>query len=469
MNKILKICNSVLKLLPYGLMNGVKRVICFTMYHISKDAKKKQLWLGRMEKFAFRSGKNVARLHRNIENVLTNVRQRVAKKHKATVWLVCYEVSQWTFQSIYDAMIRRPEFDVFVFLSRPWERDWDKEAVNHMAEFFESRGMKTVRDYNHLNKPDIIIFSIFEANKLSIDPVAVSKDAVCCYVPYFWSIVANSSEYFFKNDRLGYFTRAYMNDEIDVRTAMSGRCTYRKGVVCSGRPKNDECALRLAHRESIKCDVWKTKGLKRIIYAPHWSIGVCSNLGTFDIYCWKMLEYVRSHQDIEICLKPHPYLRARLQNPQGIANTLEVGSYYNDPAITGEEYEAFLREWEALPNASIMDSGGYADLFATSDAMILDSISFVAEYMVYDRPSCFVCKDSADKMIPRWNATGLDLMKANTLAYKWEDIESFLADVCNGIDRHAKERNEMIHKYLHCNWGHVGDFISDDLWQLMKG
>lgn len=47
-----------------------------------------------------------------------------------------------------------------------------------------------------------------------------------------------------------------------------------------------------------------------------------------------------------------------------------------------EEWEKYINSWKSLKNAYVMEEGDYKDLFLYSDAMILDSISFLAEYLM---------------------------------------------------------------------------------------
>lgn len=77
--------------------------------------------------------------------------------------------------------------------------------------------------------------------------------------------------------------------------------------------------------------------------------------------------------------KPHPNLRARV---------VQAHAFESE-----EAYDTYLEEWNKLPNACVMQEEDYRSAFATSDGMIMDSCSFIAEYMYVDKPLLFLKRD----------------------------------------------------------------------------
>jgi CDP-glycerol glycerophosphotransferase (TagB/SpsB family) len=88
-----------------------------------------------------------------------------------------------------------------------------------------------------------------------------------------------------------------------------------------------------------------------------------------------MLAWAREDTRVEIVLKPHPALFTRLRG---------------DAAMRPEGLAEFLRAWRELPNTALVEGGDYGPLFAGSDAMITDGISFLSEYQIFDRPLLFL-------------------------------------------------------------------------------
>ena len=83
---------------------------------------------------------------------------------------------------------------------------------------------------------------------------------------------------------------------------------------------------------------------------------------------------------IDFCFKPHPALKEKLYNHKewGISKT-------ND----------YYKFWKNSENTLLSESG-YQDLFIESDSLILDSVSFTAEYLYLNKPYCFLTKDNFD-------------------------------------------------------------------------
>ena len=115
-------------------------------------------------------------------------------------------------------------------------------------------------------------------------------------------------------------------------------------------------------------------GAFRVIWAPHHSVGRnWLGFGVFHQMFREMLNWARSSPDIEFVLKPHPAL-ARMAVSEG--------------NVPREECDAFFAEWSALPNCCVAH-GQYAELFAASDLMITDGLSFLTEYHLFRKPLIF--------------------------------------------------------------------------------
>ena len=177
-----------------------------------------------------------------------------------------------------------------------------------------------------------------------------------------------------------------------------------------------------------------------------------------------MLAWTKAHPETCVVLKPHPMLRKRMTDPDFKAwcRRIETNKYAEPTSLgTAEAFDAFMREWDSLPNAGIMDSGGYSGLFASSDAMILDSGSFLGEYMAFDKPMCFMNRNhTRTELLSMFNEFGKDLMGAVDIADEWTEVESFLESVAAGQDEQSPRRKFVIEKYFSVNKGRVGEAMS---------
>ena len=112
-----------------------------------------------------------------------------------------------------------------------------------------------------------------------------------------------------------------------------------------------------------------------------------------------------------------------------------------------EKANAYYSRWNELENGQYFD-GDFIDLFMESDAMIMDSCSFMAEYTAFDKPLFHtVTKTTRINM----NDFGKELYK---YCYKTEtelkqDIINFIETVVlGGNDYLAKDRHEFVRKYF---------------------
>jgi CDP-glycerol glycerophosphotransferase (TagB/SpsB family) len=88
-----------------------------------------------------------------------------------------------------------------------------------------------------------------------------------------------------------------------------------------------------------------------------------------------MLDWVMKNQHwLEVVLKPHPML-------------FESMAHGKMPPV---EFEAFLNAWVAQANTSIVLGGDYGPLFAASDLMITDGVTFLVEYQLFDKPLIWI-------------------------------------------------------------------------------
>jgi CDP-glycerol glycerophosphotransferase (TagB/SpsB family) len=174
--------------------------------------------------------------------------------------------------------------------------------------------------------------------------------------------------------------------------------------------------------------------LKRIIWAPHHTIDFREGLGysNFLRYHQIMLDIAENYKDkIQIAFKPHPLLKVKLSKHE------EWGK---------QRTHNYYLTWENLDNGQL-ETDDYVDLFNTSDAMIFDSASFLAEYLYCGKPSLFTFSDSNTK--DRFNEFGKLALEQHYHAYNETQIMDFIENVvCAGKDIKKENRKVFYHKHL---------------------
>lgn len=165
-----------------------------------------------------------------------------------------------------------------------------------------------------------------------------------------------------------------------------------------------------------------------VIWAPHWSVGLSYprlNCGTFcDIY-HDMMMLMGAHPQIDFVFKPHPLL----------SHGLTISGF-----MSQAQYRDYVDLIAALPNVTVYEHGAYVDLFERSAAMITDSISFLAEYVLADRPLLFL--DRPDRA--RFSAQGEAIVALHQRGLGIDAIRSFIETaVLQGQDVMAETRRSQ--------------------------
>ena len=125
---------------------------------------------------------------------------------------------------------------------------------------------------------------------------------------------------------------------------------------------------------------------------------------------------------------------------------LRVGAVQQGIFKSEEEYEEYLEMWRQLPNAQVIENGMYTDIFESSDAMILDSISFLGEYIYMHKPMLFLTRDRNT-----FNDFGKELVRVlyKTDGGNLEGIKNFVEkNVIVNEDPMKERREEFFEKYM---------------------
>jgi CDP-glycerol glycerophosphotransferase (TagB/SpsB family) len=182
---------------------------------------------------------------------------------------------------------------------------------------------------------------------------------------------------------------------------------------------------------------WKINGILRthkIIWAPHHTIkgqGSGLDYSSFSRYYDFFLKYLESNPHVQIAFKPHPLLKDKL---------------YLDEDWGQEKTNNYYNTWNSLPNGQLEESV-YIDLFFHSDAMIMDSASFIVEYLYFDKPILFTKVD--DQVLERFNSFGQDVFNYLYQASEKSEIEKFISEtVIKENDTLKESRNQFLNEVV---------------------
>ena len=380
------------------------------------------------------------------ETALNCIRKKQVKK----IVFLLKDSAEWSCEELYKRFNETSGYEVCVAVAPFFAGS--QQAVSKMyldtVQYFRERKIDTVEMYDiqknryksweEIGMPDIVFHlnphykAFAESSNICNFPLSILN----VYIPYGIMIYGNVRQQYNQLSHMLYwkiFCETPLHKEMASKYADIGDIN----VVCSGYVKMDTF-FDTCLQEKRK--IWKIspradeKKIKKIIYAPHWSIkDVVTGFGNFDKIYKSLYEYVKKNEtSTSWVFRPHPMLR--------------VGAVQQGIFKSEEEYEEYLEMWRQLPNAQVIENGMYTDIFESSDAMILDSISFLGEYIYMHKPMLFLTRDRNT-----FNDFGKELVRVlyKTDGGNLEGIKNFVEkNVIGNEDPMKERREEFFEKYM---------------------
>ncbi len=390
--------------------------------------------------------------------------KKVQRKDKLKITFFLKDSAEWSCEELYQKFAASPDIEVGIAVA-PFCIGTQKtifDIYRKTLSYFQNRGMDVTGlydmerrqyvDWDNLMRPDILFLlnPHYQAFEQSADICRFPLSILNVYIPYGIMIYGNVRDQFNQMSHMLCW-KIFCESPIHKEMARKYSDLGDSNVEVSGYVKMDSF---YTDTKTDSPGLWKMANadnrasVKKIIYAPHYSIGKgFAGFGNFDKIYREILAFAKDHKDTTSwVIRPHPMLRAEC--------VLE-GLFQDE-----EEFDDYLRQWEDLPNASVSQGGMYIDLFRTSDAMILDSVSFLAEYLYAHKPMLFLTRDSQT-----FNDFGHKLREVLYTADggDFEKICSFVEEVVLQGQDGMKEKRETFFQenldYVHRKTGMASDFI----------
>lgn len=296
---------------------------------------------------------------------------------KIRVLFLVNEISKWKAQSLYDLMDKSDRFEpiIAITISDVQEKITKEEGASIIEKcydfFANKKGMNTVIAWDLKNDkpidlkkfhPQIVFFQQPWWLAKKQEPRKVRQYALVCYIPYYvpnYGILSMDYMEFHSNLFRYYVQNKAWENFYKLKLGTVGQNIYGLGHT-------------VLDKYYLETNSENTKHY--VIYAPHWSIrsDKNSNEEFYSTFNWNgkfILEYAKSHPEINWVFKPHPKLKVALSR-SGEMSDKEIENYY--------------KEWESIATACY--TSDYLELFMQSDAMITDCGSFLIEYFYSGKP-----------------------------------------------------------------------------------
>ena len=368
-------------------------------------------------------------LYRRIEGIhrraLEKIRRRDGSKPVSVVFFAM-NVSLWRYQHLYELMRQDKRFNAAIVLSPSidYAREQQERDAQALRDYFDTRHTAYVdcdldhpADVKHRLDPDVLFYpQPYEHLLCPEHDCTAFYDRLVGYYPYaFWTSKGKWS-YDFHFHNLAW--RLYYSTRMHLKEAQATAWNQGRNVRIVGYPNADDFL-----RPTFDDSVWKRMddGIrrKRIIWAPHYSITPEFGLVPRSQFLamagpmWTLAQELKN--EIQVAFKPHPRLLTEL---------------YRHPDWGRERADACYKQWADGENTQL-ETGGFVDLFMTSDAMIHDSGSFAVEYHYSLKPVMFTSPD-LEPLLATQSEFGRTAYKMHYQGRGMDEVERFVREVVMG-------------------------------------
>lgn len=371
-----------------------------------------------------------------MEKVFATAALAIGRKKLIKVAFVIFNSSMWCGDGLYNLFARDQRFEPTVFLCRRVSKSrntMSQEEFVHSVELFRAHGLNLVTIDSIEEKipmQDILILLSPYVRALPRDFHAerLTPRTLIVNIPYSLSI--SKREKFMDNSIFHIVWKMFFASTIALKLHDNSCSVGMPRGVYSGYPRMDE----FFDRSRVFSFSWKLTrpNARKIIYAPHWSIDAATKYATFQWNYRFMFDFAKAHPEISWVVKPHPGLFFSAVKEKLFSSIADMEQYF--------------REWSELPNAQVYTGAYYQSIFATSDGMIHDSGSFIAEYQYVDKPMIFLTRAGE-----KFNELGEKILAAS-YCVDGQNLDAIAALILRvfveGVDDKAAMRKVVFDAYL---------------------
>ena len=420
----------------------------------------------------------------SIRSAENYIRQKAERGEKIIVAFQSYSAAQWPAVGVYRAFEKDLRFETKVLVSPLADRDKESiiDSYNNTLKWFLENGYRTVEGMDKARSrflgwedfgkyPDVLYQLSSWFNNMAENQWFTRLPLRClvAYIPYGMYIADSkdgsyAKQLLYNKEMFNVMWRIYCDSADSFRGFQKYELLKGKNVRYSGYAKMDYFFEEHTFSEIELRNLWKIpennriENTKRIIIAPHYSVsdrGVIQ-YSTFHKNLWFLLYLAEKYRDsVSFVLKPHPNLRYF-----AVGNGL-FKSY--------EDYDDYLKKWDDLSNGKVVQEADYLEYFQTSDAMIMDSGSFLAEYLYVRKPLLYLTRPEQAFLDVGWRIID---SYYSTPGENYAGIEDFIVSVVlQGNDIKREDREKIFiqeYDYKKTNGKSAADYISEDVFDLVS-
>lgn len=399
----------------------------------------------------------------NSKKAYNKIKKRTKNANKEPLRVIFFvlKISMWKYDSLFKLLLEDNRFEPIII---PYPIIWEskeelKQSEKGIIEYCKKNNFPYKIGY------DIDTQKYIPADELNPDFVSYSQPYNNC--PDFWKV-----EKFYKKalifnypyglpiDNNKHFNnllsqnvcwRLFYHTKDSFEAFKINPITHGSNFLWVGNVFYDKIFSHVAKEEEWKI---KDSSMKRIIWAPHHTIGPNDDLpfSNFIELHEDMLKIAQKYENkVQFVFKPHPGLYYRLINLWG-----------------KEKTDNYYREWKVRPNTNLIN-GAYTDLFMTSDALIHDSGGFTIEYLYTNKPVMFV-NFRNNEMLDYMPGLPTECYNQHYIGKSYDDIINFIESVVlDGNDKMKESRADFVKsKLIPPNNQSVGQNMFDEFLTLFS-
>lgn len=356
----------------------------------------------------------VPRKHRKALEIVQN-------KDRVKVAFFLTHESVWKYDVLYNLMLVHPRFEPSLFVCPVVNFGIENMVVEMDKTYlsFLSKGYSVTKTYDEVREeyldikkwfsPDLVFYTNpYQGLQDYRYYIKQFSNTLTCYVPY--AIMTTNYELFYNTDFHNLVWKIFSETPIHQQIAIDRQLNKGINNVLTGYPGFDPFLLD----KNLDFTVWKTtkQELKKIIWAPHHSMNELNQVSNFLEYYDVFLELAFIYKDkVQITFKPHPLLRIKLEKD------LNWGL---------EKTAIYYSKWDNLENGQL-ENGDYVALFLTSDALIHDCGSFMAEYLITGKPALFMIRK--ESIMEQWSTFGNQAIEVHYQSRNRQQLVDFIENV----------------------------------------
>lgn len=391
------------------------------------------------------------------ENIELRFKLKKTLNEKINVVFICWRPSVWgSLKTVYEAMKKDNSFNVKI-VTIPNKKLLPKLEYSH--EIYESEGAEdfwkgddVISGYNYENgewfdlrllKPDYVCLQQpYNVTRTESEKSwEVRKYAKIFYVHYASNfigngILENTNPPDFIKDVSLYFNQSQMDYDLIKNYLIKLNNTFTKQFI-TGFPRYDN----LEKYKNCESSLWslpRNKENFRIIWTPRW----CTNEGNCSFFDYKdsIINYCKNNPNIDFVFRPHP---------QAFSNWIATGELSENEAM---EYKQL---YEKSVNTQIDETKEYLTTFYSSDCLITDVSSIVAEYFLTGKPIIYCHK------IDCFNEFSRKLSEGFYWVRNFMEIQNIIEMLRSGNDPLKEKRQSIIKEAFYLPDNGSGKMIAE--------